>query len=186
MRKRKLFELVFLASVAACNTDKKADPINNAFIKQDKLSGKITEINKILNINNNMKGYHNNIEKETIKNIDFRKVLYTTKNMQLVLMSLKPHEEIGAETHKGIDQFFKIESGYGSCIINDIEQKIESGDVVIVPAGAKHNIINTNKNFDLKIYTIYTPPNHEDGIVRATKNDAEQQPEKFEGRTTEQ
>ena len=185
MRKHRLFELAFLASMAACNNHKKLEPQINTDTRQDKLNGKITEIKTILNINNNMKGYHINIETETAQNKNFRKVLYTAKNMQLVLMCLKPDEEIGAETHKTVDQFFRIESGHGICVINDIEQSVESGDAILVPAGAKHNIINNSKSLNLKLYTIYSPPNHEDGIVRATKSDAEHQPEKFEGRTTE-
>jgi len=186
IQNHKLLMLTFLVSISACKTDTKLEPINNTIIRKNNRSGNLTEINKTLYIKNNMKGYHINIEKETAKNTDFRKVLYTAKNMQLVLMCLKPHEEIGRETHKFVDQFFRIESGNGKCILNGIEQKVGSGDVLIVPAGAKHNMINTTNNIDLKLYTIYSPPNHEDGIVRATKKDAEHQQEKFEGGTTEQ
>ena len=132
-----------------------------------------------------MKGYEINIEKSTKENTDFRRVLYTAKHMQLVLMSLKPGEEIGAEIHQNVDQFFRFESGSGICIINDNEYKVADGDVIIVPAGAKHNVTNTDKQKDLKLYTIYAGPNHQDGVVRATKKDADEQDEKFDGVTTE-
>jgi mannose-6-phosphate isomerase-like protein (cupin superfamily) len=133
-----------------------------------------------------MKGYKTNIEINTIDNNNFRKVLYTGKKLQLVLMSLKTGEEIGEETHKDTDQFFRFESGSGKCIIDGHEYRIEEGDVVIVPAGAKHNIINTSRGKELKLYTIYAPPHHKDGIVRSTKKEAEEKKEEFNGKTTEQ
>lgn len=133
-----------------------------------------------------MKGYKTNIEKDTMENKNFRKVLYTAKKLQLVLMSLKTGEEIGEETHKEADQFFRFESGSGKCIIDGHEYEIKEGDVVIVPAGAKHNIINTSRNEELKLYTIYAPPHHKDGIVRSTKQEAEEKKEEFDGKTTEQ
>jgi mannose-6-phosphate isomerase-like protein (cupin superfamily) len=132
-----------------------------------------------------MKGYKNNIEKSTLENNNFRKVLYTAKHMQLVLMSLKPGEEIGAEIHKNSDQFFRFEGGSGKCIIDGNEYQVKDGDVIIVPAGAKHNVINTGNSIELKMYTIYALPNHQDGIVRATKKDAETNEEEFDGKTTE-
>jgi mannose-6-phosphate isomerase-like protein (cupin superfamily) len=132
-----------------------------------------------------MKGFNSNIEKDTLKNKNFRKVLYTSKHMQLVLMSLKPGEEIGLETHLTIDQFFRFESGQGKCIIDRNEYKVENGDVIIVPAGSKHNVINTDSKKELKMYTIYTPPNHKDGLTNATKDDAENHDVKFDGKTTE-
>jgi len=132
-----------------------------------------------------MKGFKSNIEKDTLENTNFRKVLYTGKHLQLVLMSLKAGEDIGEETHQNVDQFFRFESGTGKCIIDGNEYKVKDGDVIIVPAGAKHNIINTDSTAELKIYTIYSPPNHEDGIIRATKEEAEKIPEKFNGKTTE-
>lgn len=133
-----------------------------------------------------MHGFKNNIEKETLENNNFRKVLYTAKDSQIVLMSLLPNEEIGMETHEKNDQFFRFESGTGKCIIDGNEYNVKDGDAVIVPAGAKHNVINTSDKEDLKLYTIYSPPNHEDGIIRRTKNEAETIKEKFDGRTTEQ
>lgn len=132
-----------------------------------------------------MKGFKSNIEKDTLENTNFRKVLYTGKHLQLVLMSLKVGEDIGEEIHQTIDQFFRFESGTGKCIIDGNEYKVKDGDVIIVPAGAKHNVINTDNTTELKMYTIYSPPNHEDGIIRATKEDAEKIPEKFDGKTTE-
>ena len=132
-----------------------------------------------------MKGYKSNIEKDTLVNSDFRNVLYTGKQIQLVLMNLKPGEDIGEETHIGHDQFFRFEQGEGKCIIDGHEYNVKEGDAIIVPAGAKHNVINTNKLIDLKMYTIYGPPNHLDGTVRHSKEDAEKQPEEFDGISTE-
>src|SRR3989304_1567149 len=120
-----------------------------------------------------MKGFYGNIEKDTLENNNFRKVLYTGKHSQLVLMSLKPLEEIGMETHPNNDQFFRFEKGEGKCIIDDNEYALKDGVAVIVPAGAKHNIINTSATDDLKLYTIYSPAHHKDDIVRAGKEEAE-------------
>lgn len=132
-----------------------------------------------------MKGFKSNIEKDTLENNNFRKVLYTAKQMQLVLMSLKVGEEIGEETHLDNDQFFRFESGTGKCIIDGNEYDVKNGDAIVIPAGAKHNIINTDSAAALKMYTIYAPPHHKDGIIRATKKDAESISEKFDGKTTE-
>ncbi len=134
---------------------------------------------------NKVKGYSIDIEKATLENNNFRKVLYTAKHSQLALMSLKPGEEIGMEVHKEGDQFFRIEEGQGKCIINGNEYKIDKGSAVIVPAGARHNIINTLKTGSLKLYTIYSPPRHKDQVVFATKKEAEASTEKFDGVTTE-
>ena len=135
--------------------------------------------------NANMKGFNSNIEKDALENENFRKVLYTSKHLQLVLMSLKPGEDIGEETHPNIDQFFRFESGKGKCIINGNEYKVENGDVIVIPAGSKHNVINTDAVKELKMYTIYGPPNHKDGIINATKKDSEKNDVKFDGKTTE-
>jgi len=132
-----------------------------------------------------MKGFKSNIEKDTIANSNFRKVLYTSKHSQLVLMSLKPNEEIGEETHPDNDQFFRIEAGRGKCVIDGNNYQIKDGDAIVVPAGAKHNIINEDDEAELKMYTIYSPAHHKDGIVRATKEEAEQHEEEFDGTTTE-
>jgi mannose-6-phosphate isomerase-like protein (cupin superfamily) len=132
-----------------------------------------------------MKGFKTNIEKDSIGNEAFRKVLYTAKYFQLVLMSLRPNEDIGEEIHPDNDQFFRFEAGHGKCIIDGTEYKVKNGDVVIIPAGAKHNIINLGKATELKMYTIYAPPHHKDGILRATKKEAETNTEEFEGVTTE-
>ena len=127
-----------------------------------------------------MKGFKANIEKETLDNDNFRKVLYTGKHLQLVLMSLKPGEEIGEEIHQNNDQFFRFESGTGKCTIDENNYHITEGDVIVVPAGTKHNIINTSDE-PFKMYTIYSPPNHQDGIIRATKKEADVKDEKFNG-----
>jgi mannose-6-phosphate isomerase-like protein (cupin superfamily) len=136
------------------------------------------------NNKSNKKGFHINLEEDTINNNNYRKILYTEKNLQLVLMSLKPGEEIGVETHSNIDQFFRIDAGNGKCIINDNEYNLKNGDCIIVPAGSKHNIINNGKK-ELKLYTIYSPPHHKDGIIFKTKDEAENSKEKFDGKTTE-
>lgn len=130
------------------------------------------------------KGYVIDIEKATIENNDFRKVLYTAKNMQLVLMNLKPGEDIGEEMHE-LDQFIRIESGEGKTILNGVVYFISDGFSIIVPAGAKHNLINTSSNKPLKIYTLYAPPNHLDGTIHKTKSDGEKDEEHFDGTTTE-
>jgi len=132
-----------------------------------------------------MKGFNANIEKETLENGNFRKVLYTGKNSQLVLMSLKPKEEIGMEVHDENDQFFRFEQGEGKCIIDGNEYDLKDGTAIVVPAGAEHNIINVSETEDLKLYTIYSPAHHKDGIVRATKEEAEANDEEFDGQTTE-
>jgi len=132
-----------------------------------------------------MKGFKIDIEKSAKGNNNFRKVLYTAGHSQLVLMSLNPKEEIGEEIHHDNDQFFRIESGQGKCIIDRHEYELKNGDAIIVPAGAKHNIINTSKKAALKMYTIYSPAHHKDGIVMATKQDAEASVEEFDGVTTE-
>ncbi len=132
-----------------------------------------------------MKGFNTNIERDTLKNKNFRKVIYTGKNSQLVLMSLKPKEEIGLETHPENDQFLRFEGGTGRVIIDDSKYTVKDGDAVVIPAGAKHNVINTSKEEELKIYTIYSPPHHKDGTIHKTKEQAETDDEEFDGKTTE-
>jgi mannose-6-phosphate isomerase-like protein (cupin superfamily) len=132
-----------------------------------------------------MKGFKSNIEKQTLSNSNFRHVLYTGKHSQLVLMSLKPGEEIGEEVHKTVDQFFRFEKGEGIVSIDGIKHKVADGDAVIVPACAKHNVTNASKTTELKLYTIYSPPEHQDGTVRKTKAEALAKPEEFDGKTTE-
>jgi len=132
-----------------------------------------------------MKGFRGNIEKDTLENKKFRKVLYTGKHSQLVLMSLCPKEDIGMETHPENDQFFRFESGQGKVIVDGNEYEVGDGVAIIVPAGAKHNIINTSDSKELKLYTIYSPAHHKDGIVRLTKKEAEDNDEEFDGKTTE-
>jgi len=132
-----------------------------------------------------MKGFASNIEKDTLENENFRKVLYTGKHSQLVLMSLKPNEEIGMEVHEENDQFFRFEKGQGKCIIDGNEYLLSDGVAIVVPAGAQHNVINTSDSEDLKMYTIYSPAHHKDGVVRATKAEAEADGPEFDGVTTE-
>ena len=132
-----------------------------------------------------MKGYKNSIEKLTLENENFRHVLYTAKHSQLVLMSLKPNEEIGLEVHTDTDQFFRFEKGTGKVFVDGLEQVVGDGDAVIVPAGAEHNVINTSSSDSLKLYTIYSPAHHKDGVVRETKEQALAQEEHFDGKTTE-
>ncbi|SHI57605.1 Mannose-6-phosphate isomerase, cupin superfamily [Cruoricaptor ignavus] len=132
-----------------------------------------------------MKGFHGNIEQQTLDNENFRKVIYTAKHSQLVLMTLKKGEEIGMETHPENDQFFRFEAGTGKCIIDGNEYEVKDGSAIIIPAGSQHNVINTGDD-ELKMYTIYSPPHHKDKVVHATKADAERdEDDDFEGDTTE-
>ena len=130
-----------------------------------------------------MKGFVRDIEALAIKNEDFRQVLYTAKSCQLVVMALKPGEEIGAEVHK-LDQFFRVEEGSGEAVLDGVRTAIQAGFAVLVPAGTKHNIVNTSEA-PLKLYTLYAPPNHRDGVVHHTRADAEADSEHFDGKTTE-
>ena len=129
------------------------------------------------------KGYKDNIEKLTTENNNFRKVLYSGEHCQLVLMSLLASEEIGMEVHPDNDQFFRFEKGSGKVIINEAEYTVVDGDAVIVPCGANHNVIASSDG--LKLYTIYSPAHHKDGIIRATKKEAEEDGPEFDGVTTE-
>jgi mannose-6-phosphate isomerase-like protein (cupin superfamily) len=131
------------------------------------------------------KGFKENIEKLTVENNDFRHVLYTGEKSQLVLMSLKPGEDIGTEIHPENDQFFRFDAGEGKVIINETEYDVSDGDAVIVPLGAEHNVINTSETADLKFYTIYMPPHHKDKTVRHTKEEALASEPEFDGETTE-
>ncbi|MDD3190769.1 MAG: cupin domain-containing protein [Candidatus Pacebacteria bacterium] len=132
-----------------------------------------------------MKGFNANIEQETLQNGNFRKVLYTSKHSQLVLMSLKPGEEIGMEIHEENDQFFRFERGEGKVYIDGNEYAVSDGSAIVVPAGAEHNVVNVSESEDLKLYTIYSPAHHKDGIVRVTKAEAEANEAEFDGVTTE-
>lgn len=132
-----------------------------------------------------MKGYSQNIEDLTLSNSNFRKVVYTAKYSQLVLMSLKPSEEIGEEVHTDGDQFFRFESGEGKVVIDGNEYAVGDGSAIIVPAGSKHNVINTSSTEDLKLYTIYSPPHHKDGTIHETKEIAQSSEEEFDGTTSE-
>ena len=129
-----------------------------------------------------MKGFVDNIERLTTENTDYRRVLYTGKHLQLVLMTLQPGEEIGSEVHRTHDQFLRVESGRGEVVIDDVPHPIEDDDAVIVPAGARHNVVNTG-DAPLQLYTLYGPPEHRDRVVQATK--ADEFEEHFDGKTTE-
>jgi mannose-6-phosphate isomerase-like protein (cupin superfamily) len=130
------------------------------------------------------KGFIANIEALTESNADFRRVLYTGKKLQLVLMAIAPGQDIGEEVHNDVDQFFRIEQGKGEVRIDGVATPVKNDDAFIVPAGAKHNVVNTG-NGPLRLYTIYAPPEHRDGIVRATKAQAEADEAHFDGKTTE-
>jgi len=132
-----------------------------------------------------MKGFTINLEEATLSNKYFRKVLYTAKHSQLVLMSIKPGEDIGEEIHQ-LDQFIRCEAGEGKSIIDGIEHQLRDGHVVIIPSGSLHNIVNTSKTEDLKLYTVYSPANHRDGIIHETREDAmKDEEEHFDGKTSE-
>jgi mannose-6-phosphate isomerase-like protein (cupin superfamily) len=130
------------------------------------------------------RGFCDNIETRTLENEDFRRVLYTGGHVQLVLMTLQPGEEIGAEVHPDRDQFFRFEQGSGSVDIDGVENKVEADFAVIVPAGARHNVRNTGDK-PLRMYTIYGPPEHIDGLVESTKAEALATHEEWDGKTTE-
>ena len=130
-----------------------------------------------------MNGFIKDIERLAAENSEFRQVLYTAQHCQLVLMALKPHEEIGAEVHT-LDQFFRVEDGTGEAVLDGIRTPIRGGFAVLVPAGTNHNIINTGSE-PLKLYTLYAPPNHRDGVIHHTRANAEADNEHFDGRTTE-
>ncbi|MDD5489461.1 MAG: cupin domain-containing protein [Candidatus Moranbacteria bacterium] len=132
-----------------------------------------------------MKGYVGNIEEAAKENENFRKVLYTAKFSQLVVMALKPNEEIGEEVHT-LDQFIRIETGKGKAVLDGVESEIADDFAIVIPAGTKHNIINTSADAPMKLYTIYSPPEHRDGVVHATKVDAmADKTDEFDGKTTE-
>lgn len=132
-----------------------------------------------------MNGYVENIERLSLENENFRKVLYTAKHSQLVLMSLLPGEEIGMEVHPDQDQFLRVEQGTGKAILDGVEHALADGSAILVPAGTQHNIINASPSEPMKLYTIYSPPHHRDGVIHATKAAAEADDEEFDGKTTE-
>lgn len=132
-----------------------------------------------------MKGFYTNINETALTNNNFRQVLYTGEHSQLVLMSLKPGEEIGSEVHPDNDQFFQFESGTGTVVVDDTSYEVTDRNLVVIPAGAQHNIINFSETEDLKMYTIYSPAHHKDGILRVTKAEAEADGPEFDGVTTE-
>ncbi len=131
-----------------------------------------------------MKGFVEDIEELTEENSDYRRVLYTGKHLQLVVMSLEPGEEIGEEVHEDADQFFRVEKGKGEVWIDGNRTKIKGDDAIVVPAGARHNVVNTGHK-PLKLYTLYSPPEHRDGLKAKTKTDADASKENFDGKTTE-
>lgn len=131
-----------------------------------------------------MKGYVDDIEKAAEDSDDFRRVLYTGAHLQLVLMTLQPGEEIGEETHDDRDQFFRIEEGEGEVVIDGTRHEVEDDFGIVVPAGARHNVVNTGSE-PLRLYTLYGPPEHRDGVVHSTKAEADASDEHFDGKTTE-
>ncbi|MFY9553485.1 MAG: cupin domain-containing protein [Blastocatellia bacterium] len=131
-----------------------------------------------------MRGYVTNIERDTLDNKDFRRVLYTAKNTQLVLMSLRGKEEIGEEIHT-LDQFIRVEAGQGTAILDGVKHQLSDGFAVVIPAGTKHNVINDSDTEELKLYTLYSPPEHRDGTIHRTKSDALSHEEHFDGKTSE-
>jgi mannose-6-phosphate isomerase-like protein (cupin superfamily) len=120
-----------------------------------------------------MSGFHVNLEQKTLDNENFREVLFTTERSQLVVMTLQPNEDIGMEVHEDHDQFIRVEAGVGKAIIDDDEFELADGSAIVIPAGANHNVINTSAEEKMKLYTVYTPPEHADGTVHATKAEAE-------------
>lgn len=139
--------------------------------------------NNMSQSNSQKKGYVVNIDQAAKQNTNFRKVLYTAKSSQLVLMSLKPGEEIGMEVHH-LDQFIRIEAGQGKAILNGVSHDISDGSAIVVPEGTQHNIVNTGTT-DMKLYTVYSPPDHIDGLVHPTKADALKSDPPYDGKTTE-
>jgi mannose-6-phosphate isomerase-like protein (cupin superfamily) len=133
-----------------------------------------------------MKGFVTNIEQEALENEEFRRVLYTAKNCQLVLMSLPAGTDIGEEVHEEGDQFIRVEEGEGQSILDGVERDLSDGSVIIIPAGVRHNIKNTSTSDALKLYTLYAPPHHKDATVHHTKEDAQKDSEHFDGQTTDQ
>lgn len=131
-----------------------------------------------------MKGYVTNIEEDALENTDFRRVLYTAKHTQLVLMSLRGNEEIGEEIHE-LDQFIRVEAGQGLAVLDGVAHRLSDGSAVVIPAGTRHNVINVSDTDELKLYTLYSPPEHRDGTVHTTKSDAIEHEEHFDGKTTE-
>jgi len=177
---------LFILILTACNNPQSAKHPDGIALKQDTVKSLTNELTTSVEPKKSiMKGFKGDIKEAALKNENFRNVLYTSKNLQLVLMTLKPGEDIGSEIHLNSDQFFRFESGKGKCIINDNEYNVESGDVIIVPIGSQHNVINTDATKELKMYTIYALPQHKDGIIRATKKDAQDNGAKFDGKTTE-
>lgn len=132
-----------------------------------------------------MKGFVTNIEAATLQNEHFRQVLYTAERSQLVVMCIPVGEDIGEEVHKDTDQFIRIEQGEGQSILDGVERELTDGSVVVIPAGVRHNIKNTSESVALKLYTLYSPPHHEDGTIHATKADADKDDEHFTGETTD-
>lgn len=132
-----------------------------------------------------MKGYVTNIEKDTLENENFRKVLYTAPNTQLVLMTLEPDEDIGEEVHEEHSQFIRVEAGVGKAVLDGVEHDLEDGSAVVIPAGMRHNVINTSSTEKLRLYTLYSPPEHKDGTLHETKADALRDDEHFDGVTSE-
>jgi len=174
--------LVFVLALGSAQQARSADFAGDSEKSGPKTAMKDQKVKKG-KANMEKKGFIQDIEKLAIQNDNFRKVVYTATHCQIVLMSLKPQEEIGEETHVP-DQFFRVEAGSGVVVLNGVRTDIHAGSAILVPSGAKHNIINTGHE-PMKLYTIYSPPNHRDGVIHQTRADAEKDNEHFDGKTTE-
>jgi mannose-6-phosphate isomerase-like protein (cupin superfamily) len=176
--------MLIIILVACKNETKKTSEVNRTEITKVETKKTVTSI-----VSNSSaiigKGLRTNIEKDVMENTNFRKVMYTTKNMQLVAMSLKPNEILDEETHTNIDQLFRFESGVGQVVIDGNTYHVTNGDLVIIPAGSKHTIRNIDKAKDLKLYTVYCPPKYKDKIIHATKNEAQKNAVEFDGKISE-
>ena len=185
LQKLMLGTSILITLLVACkNETKKTSEVNHTEITA--IETKKTDTSKVATTSAIIgKGFRANIEKDVLENTNFRKVLYTTKNMQIVAMSLKPNETIDEEVHSNIDQLFRFESGIGQVVIDGNTYHVTNGDLVIIPAGSKHTIRNIDKAKDLKLYTVYCPPKHKDKIIHATKKEAQKNATEFDGKISE-
>ena len=176
--------IVITILVGCKNETKKTSEVNRTEIT--KVETKKPDTTIVVNASGNLaKGLRINIEKDVMENTNFRKVLYTTKNMQLVIMSLKPNEIVEEEAHANIDQLFRFESGIGQVVVNGNTYHVTNGDLVIIPAGSKHTIRNIDKVLNLKFYTVYCTPKYKDKIIQATKNEALKNAAEFDGKISD-
>ena len=187
MKSSYLILALFITILSSCNNNSRnTKSQDGTTLKKDSIEKSTPDqITSVDPKNTNMKGFTSNIEKDALKNENFRNVLYTAKHLQHILMNLKPVEEIGEEILINSDQFFRFESGKVKCIINGNEYLVENGDVIVVPTGSMYNVKNTDVKKDLKMYTIYVDLQNIDGLINATKKDADNKDVKFDRKTTE-